>query len=107
MSSEHHDKVMGYVQGLHHFALLSLGVALRKWDGELKTSSIAGTLDRIEGIMSNWNTIVGIQRLNPSSDLVRREFIETCGQLVGMRQSDTVNAERILRANVHKWSRKL
>ena len=107
MSSEHHDKVMGYVQGLHHFALLSLGVALRKWDGELKTNSIAGTLDRIEGLMSNWNTVVGIQRLNPSSDLARREFIETCRQLVRMRQSDTVNAERILRANVHKWSRKL
>ncbi len=101
------DKVMGYVQGLHHFALLSLGVALRKWDGELKTNSIAGTLDRIEGLMSNWNTVVGIQRLNPSSDLARREFIETCRQLVGMRQSDAVNAERILRANVHKWSRKL
>src|SRR5207245_3525549 len=77
MSSENHDRVMGYVQSLHHFALLSLGVALRKWDGELKTSSIAGTLGRIEGLLDNWDTIVEIQRLNLYSPVVRREFIET------------------------------
>ncbi|OLD78930.1 hypothetical protein AUF62_01260 [archaeon 13_1_20CM_52_20] len=107
MSSENHDRVMGYVQALHHFALLSLGVALRNWDGELKTSSIAGTLDRIEGLLDNWGTIVEIQSLNPSSPVVRREFIETCMQLVGMQQSDVSDVERTLRSNVHKWSRKL
>jgi chorismate mutase/prephenate dehydrogenase len=107
MSSEHHDRVMGYVQALHHFALLSLGVALRKWDGELKTSSIAGTLDKIEGLRSNWDTIVGIQRLNPYSTLVRQEFIKTCRQLGRMKQSDVSNIEMILRFNVQKWSRKL
>ena len=107
MSSEHHDRVMGHVQVLHHFALLSLGVALRKWDGELKTSSIAGTLDRIEGLLDNWGTIVEIQSLNPHSPIVRREFIETCTQLVGMQQSDVSDVERTLRSNVHKWSRKL
>ena len=107
MSSENHDRVMGYVQSLHHFALLSLGVALRKWDGELKTSSIAGTLDRIQGLLDNWRTIVEIQRLNASSPEVRREFIETCLQLVGMHQSDVSRVERTLRSNVHKWSRKL
>ena len=107
MSSEHHDRVMGYVQALHHFALLSLGVALRKWDGELKTSSIAGTLDRIEGLLSNWDTIVGIQRLNPSATAVRREFIKTSRELVGMRRADVSNIERIMRSNVQKWSRKL
>jgi len=107
MSSEHHDRVMGYVQALHHFALLSLGVALRNWDGELKTSSIAETLDRIEGLLDNWDTIVEIQRLNPYSPGVRREFIETCLQLVGMQQSDASDVERTLRSNVHKWSRKL
>jgi chorismate mutase/prephenate dehydrogenase len=107
MSSENHDRVMGYVQALHHFALLSLGVALRNWDGELKTSSIAGTLDRIDGLLDNWGTIVEIQRLNPYSPVVRREFIETCLQLVGMQQSDVSDFEGTLRSNVHKWSRKL
>jgi len=107
MSGEEHDRVMGYVQALHHFALLSLGVALRKWDGELKTSSIAGTLGRIEGLLDNWDTIVEIQRLNPYSPVVRREFMETCLQLVGMQQSDVSDVERTLRSNVHKWSRKL
>jgi chorismate mutase / prephenate dehydrogenase len=107
MSSEHHDRVMGYVQALHHFALLSLGVALRKWDGELKTSSIAGTLDRIENLLSNWDTIVGIQRLNPSATAVRREFIKTSRKLVGMQGAGVSEMERILRSNVQKWSRKL
>ncbi len=107
MSSEDHDKMMGYVQALHHFALLSLGVALREWDGGLKTTSIAGTLDRIEGLLRNWDTVVGIQKLNPSSTFVRREFIETCLQLVGMLQSDVSDVERTLRSNVQKWSRKL
>jgi len=107
MSSANHDRVMGYVQALHHFALLSLGVALGKWDGELTTSSIAGTLDRIEGLLDNWGTIVEIQRLNPYSSVVRREFIETCVRLVGMHQSDVSDVERTLRSNVQKWSRKL
>jgi prephenate dehydrogenase len=107
MSGEDHDRVMGYVQALHHFAFLSLGVALRKWDGELKTSSIAGTLDRIEGLLDNWDTIVEIQRLNPYSPVVRKEYIETCLQLVGMQQSDVSSVERTLQSNVQKWSRKL
>ena len=107
MSSAHHDSVMAYVQVLHHFALLSLAVALRKWDGKLKTSAIAGTLQRIEGLLSNWDTTVGIQRLNPYSDIVRGEFTKTCGQLVRMQQSDVSNIERILQSNVQKWSRKL
>jgi chorismate mutase / prephenate dehydrogenase len=107
MSSEDHDMVMGYVQALHHFALISLGVALRQWDGGLKTTSIAGTLEKIEGLLRNWDTIVGIQKLNPSSTVVRREFMETCMQLVGMQQSDVSDVERTLRSNVQKWSRKL
>lgn len=107
MSSAHHDKLMGQVQVLHHFALLSLGVALRKWDGKLKTSSIAGTLQRIEGLLSNWDTIMGIQRLNPYSSIARQEFMNTCGQLVGMQQSGVAKIERILQSNVQKWSRKL
>jgi len=107
MSSEHHDRVMGYVQALHHFALLSLGVTLRKWDGELKTSSIVGTLDRIEGLLRNWDTSVGIQRLNPSATAVRREFIQTSRELVEMQPTDVSKMRRILRSNVQKWTRKL
>lgn len=107
MSTEHHDRVMGYVQALHHFALLSLGVALTKWDGELKTSAIVGTLDRIEGLLRNWDTIVGIQRLNPSAAAVRREFIKTSHEIARMQRADVSKMERILRSNVQKWTRKL
>lgn len=107
MSSEHHDRVMGYVQALHHFALLSLGVALRKWDGELKTSSIAGTLETIESLLNNWDTIVGIQKLNPSATAIRREFVKTSRELARMHSADVSGMERILQSNVQKWTRKL
>jgi chorismate mutase / prephenate dehydrogenase len=107
MSIEHHDRTMAYVQVLHHYALLSLGVALRKWDGYLKTSSIRGTLERIEGLLSNWDTTVGIQRLNRHSQVSRQEFVKTSEKLVRMRQSDVSTIERILRSDVQKWSRKL
>lgn len=107
MSSAYHDKVMGYVQVLHHFALLSLGVALRKWDGGLKTNSIAGTLQRIEGLLTNWDTTIGIQQLNPYSRNARSEFVKTCKQLVGMDLPEVSNIERILQTSVQKWSRKL
>jgi prephenate dehydrogenase/chorismate mutase len=106
-SSEYHDRIMAYVQVLHHFALLSLGVAMRKWDGDLKTNSIRGTLGRLEGLVNNWDTTVGIQRLNPHSQVFRREFAKISGQLVRMQQSDVSNVERILRSDVQKWSRKL
>ena len=107
MSSEHHDRVMGYVQAMHHFALLSLGVALRKWDGHAKTSSFAGTLARIESLLENWNTIVGIQRLNPSATAVRLEFLKTCREMLGIGRSDGYYIRSILLSNVQKWSRKL
>jgi chorismate mutase / prephenate dehydrogenase len=107
MSSEHHDRMMGYVQVLHHFALLSLGVALRKWSGDLKTNSVRGTLERTENLLGNWDTTVGIQRLNPYSQAFRKELVRTCAGLVRMSPSDISRVERILRSDVQKWSRKL
>jgi prephenate dehydrogenase/chorismate mutase len=104
---EHHDRAMAYVQVLHHFALLSLGVAMRNWDGKLRTSSIIGTMQRIEDLLSNWDTIVGIQKLNPYSSGARREFAKTSGQLVGMKESDLSRIEGVLRSDVQKWTRKL
>ena len=107
MSSANHDRAMAYVQVMHHFALLSLGEALRKWDGRLKTNSIGGTLQRIEGLLTNWDTTIGIQKLNPYSQVSRREFVRTCKRLVEMKQRDLRKTQRILESNVQKWSRKL
>src|SRR5438445_10190473 len=72
MSSANHDRVMGYVQALHHFALLSLGVALGKWDGELTTISIVLTIYMFDGSFEYWVTSVLIQRLQPYMSDVRR-----------------------------------
>lgn len=107
MPSSRHDRAMGYVQVLHHFALLSLGVALKEWDGRLKTNSIGATLQRIQGLLTNWDTIIGIQKMNPYSDVSRREFVRISRQLVTMKRRDVKNIQRILDSNVQKWSRKL
>ena len=106
MSSTKHDRMMAYIQVLHHFALLSLGVGLSKWDGKLKTNSIRGTLERIEALLKNWDTTVGIQRLNPYSYRARREFVETSRRLVRMLPSEVSKTNKILQSNVQKWTRK-
>ncbi|HZY94385.1 MAG TPA: prephenate dehydrogenase/arogenate dehydrogenase family protein [Candidatus Bathyarchaeia archaeon] len=106
MSIADHDRIMAYVQVLHHFALLSLGVALGKWDGKLKTGSIHSTLRTIEALIGNWDTTMGIQRLNPYSYSARREFIKTCQSLVRMLPTEVSGTRKILTANVQKWTRK-
>jgi chorismate mutase / prephenate dehydrogenase len=106
MSSANHDKVMAYVQVLHHFALLSLGVSLTKWDGRLKTSSIRSTLERIEAFSKNWDTTVAIQILNPYSYGARREFVKTSQRLARMLPPEILACRKVLRTNVQKWSRK-
>ncbi len=106
MSIEDHDRIMAYVQVLHHFALLSLGAALGKWDGKLKTNSIHSTLERIEALLRNWDTTMGIQRLNPYSYSARREFVKTCQRLVRMLPPEVSGTRKILMSNVQKWARK-
>ena len=105
-SAETHDRVMAYLQGLHHFGLTCIGLSLRNWDGQYSTNSLQRTVGTIQGIVESWHTVADIQKYNPYCHQARREF-----RLLVSRLSQTgipyqLTTARSLEANVQKWSRK-
>jgi len=106
MTAAQHDRRMAYAQGLHHFALIMLGVALADKGGEPRTRSLRDTEKRILGMIENWETIRAIQMMNPFVPEARQDFLRISDRLEGMRPRDTALARRKLLSNVQKWSRK-
>ncbi len=107
MSAAQHDRAMAYVQGLHHFALISLGLGLDGMGGEPRTQSLRETQARIVSLLDNWDTIVGIQLLNPFVPPVRQKFLELAGNLAQSRPAQASGVKKRLASNVQKWTRKL
>ena len=107
MSAAQHDKAMAYAQGLHHFALISLGIGLDGMGGEPRTQSLRETEDRIVKMLENWDTIVGIQQLNPFLPPVRQKFLDVATSLAQTRSRPTSGVRKRLASNVQKWTRKL
>src|SRR2546425_12858758 len=107
MSAAQHDKTMAYVQGLHHFALISLGLGLDGMGGEPRTPSLRETEGRIVSLLDSWDTIVGIQQLNPFLPPVRQKFVEVATNLAQIRSKQSSGMKKRLASNVQKWSRKL
>jgi len=107
MSAAQHDKAMAYVQGLHHFALISLGLGLDGMGGEPRTQSLRETEGKIVSLLDSWDTIVGIQQLNPFLPPVRQKFVEAATNLAQIRSKQSTGVKKRLSSNVQKWSRKL
>jgi len=107
MSAAQHDKAMAYVQGLHHFTLISLGLGLDGMGGEPRTQSLRDTEGRIVSLLDSWDTIVGIQQLNPFLPPVRQKFVEVATNLAQSRSKQSSGMKKRLASNVQKWSRKL
>src|SRR6266705_174724 len=107
MSAAQHDRAMAYVQGLHHFALISLGLGLDGMGGEPRTQSLRETEGRIVRMLDGWNIIVGIQQLNPFLPPVRQKFLELATNLAQIRSKQASGVKKRLVSNVQKWSRKL
>ncbi len=107
MSATQHDRTMAYVQGLHHFALISLGIGLDGMGGEPKTQSLRETEGRIANMLDNWDTIVGIQQLNPFLPAIRQKFLEVATTLAQTRSKPASGVRKRLASNVQKWTRKL
>jgi prephenate dehydrogenase/chorismate mutase len=107
MSAAQHDKAMAYVQGLHHFALISLGLGLDGMGGEPRTQSLRETEGRIVSLLDNWDTIVGIQQQNPFLPPVRQKFVEVAAGLAQIRSKQSSGVKKRLASNVQKWTRKL
>jgi chorismate mutase / prephenate dehydrogenase len=107
MSATQHDRTMAYAQGLHHFALICLGMALNGVGGEPRPRSLADTEKRIATLLESWDTIVGIQELNPFVPEVRQKFLETSTKLAGAGSQKSSGLRKRLGLNVQRWSRKL
>ena len=101
-----HDMMMAHIQAIQHFALISLGMTIGKTTGEFATRSFRATEDQIRRIVKNWDTIVGIQRLNPFASQEREDFRSTVNNIAAMSPADSRMAFRVLKGHVQKWSRK-
>ncbi len=101
-----HDRVMAYLQGIHHFGLICIGLSLKNWDGEYSTNSLRKTVETLGSIVESWHTIVGIQKYNPFCYDARGEFAQLVERLSETGTPDHSSAVRELRLNVQKWSHK-
>lgn len=107
MSASRHDKAMAYAQGLHHFALICLGMALDGFGGEPRPKSLHSTEKRIAALLESWDTVVEIQELNPFAPEARRRFLETSTKILEAGAKQSSGLRKRIESNVQKWSRKL
>ena len=107
MSASQHDKAMAYAQGLHHFALISLGMALDGFGGEPRPRSLDATEKSVATLLESWDTIVGIQELNPFVPEVNQRFLESSTKILEGGPKKSSGVRKRLEQNVQKWSRKL
>jgi chorismate mutase / prephenate dehydrogenase len=101
-----HDKMTAQVQALHHFALITLGMTARITPDAFATRSYRATEDQIQRMASNWDTIIGIQMLNPFAAYERENFAAMAKRISAMTPADSKEALQILRRHVQMWSRK-
>ncbi|WP_455369812.1 prephenate dehydrogenase/arogenate dehydrogenase family protein [[Eubacterium] cellulosolvens] len=88
---EEHDLAMASIQVLHHFALITFSSALIKFTeanglSEYLTESIEKTLQNIQNMHENWNTIYAIQTLNPNAQKAREILAEVAMQLIDVKK---------------------
>jgi len=105
-TAREHDAMMAKIQALHHFALISLGVTLGENGGEFSTRSLRSTQDQIRRLTNNWETVLGIQKLNPFAARERDRFHKTVSEIRRMGPRDTTKSCRLLARYVQNWSRK-
>jgi prephenate dehydrogenase/chorismate mutase len=106
MTATQHDRIMAYAQGLHDFALISLGLGLDGMGGEPRTQTLRDTEGRIADLLDSWDTVVGTQLMNPFNPPVKQKFLEIATNLAQIRSKQANSVRKRLTSNVQKWSRK-
>ncbi|MBO0888148.1 prephenate dehydrogenase/arogenate dehydrogenase family protein [Candidatus Bathyarchaeota archaeon] len=106
MTARQHDKKMAYVQGLHHFALMTLGLGLSDKGGQPLTRSLRDTETRVERMLENWETVKAIQMMNPFVPEARHRFVRIAQRMSAMSVGQASRTRLQLLSNVQKWSRK-
>ncbi|MCK5627172.1 MAG: prephenate dehydrogenase/arogenate dehydrogenase family protein [Candidatus Bathyarchaeia archaeon] len=85
-----HDLAMASIQVLHHFALITFSSALSRFTeanglSEYLTESLEKTLQNIQNIHENWDTIYTIQSLNPNAQKAREILAEVTRESIDVR----------------------
>ncbi|WP_455278704.1 prephenate dehydrogenase/arogenate dehydrogenase family protein [[Eubacterium] cellulosolvens] len=85
-----HDLAMASIQVLHHFALITFSSALSRFTeanalSEYLTESLEKTLQNLQNMYANWDTIYAIQRLNPNAQKARDTLAEVARELIDAR----------------------
>ena len=101
-----HDFAMAYVQVIHHFAMLALGISLGPLSRDYRTHSLKQTETRIIGIFENWPTVMAIQHMNPFGQRARDNFASTVSQLRTISPQSERQLRKVLTSHVQKWTRK-
>ncbi len=105
-AAQSHDRTMARIQGIHHFGLICLGMALGGGNRGYPTRSLEITERQIQRLVDNWETVMAIQELNPFSAKGRLAFKRTVVKMVGMSPAASEESLRVLTDHVQKWSRK-
>ncbi len=105
-TAQSHDRTMARIQGIHHFGLICLGMALGGGNQGYPTRSLEITERQIQRLVDNWDTVMAIQELNPFSAKGRLAFKRTVVKMVGMSPAASEESLRVLTDHVQKWSRK-
>jgi chorismate mutase/prephenate dehydrogenase len=105
-TAREHDAMMAKIQALHHFALISLGITLGGDVGEFSTRSLRSTQSQIQRLTNNWETVLGIQKLNPFAARERDRFHKIVSEIKNMGPRDTAESHKLLARYVQNWSRK-
>lgn len=103
---EDHDKAMAVIQVLHHHALLVFSSSLNKVApnmglSEYVTESLEKTLQNLESMQLNWETISAIQKCNPYAQQVREAFAQTANEMLSFNENSRAklqNAISLLRS---------
>jgi prephenate dehydrogenase len=96
---EEHDNSMAAIQVLHHHALLTFSSTLNRISFDQKltryvTESLERTLQNLESMQENWETISAIQRRNPHAQKVREAFAVSANELVTFNEKLKTNLHR-------------
>ena len=88
---EEHDLAMASIQVLHHFALITFSSALSRFTesnglSEYLTESIEKTLQNIQNMHENWNTIYAIQSLNPNAQKARETLAKIAKESIDIKK---------------------
>jgi prephenate dehydrogenase len=92
---------MAVIQVLHHHALLAFCLSLNKVApnmglSEYVTESLEKTLQNLESMQLNWQTISAIQKCNPYAQQIREAFAQTSNEMLSFNENSRAKLQHAI-----------